>query len=150
MKEILIILQNALSYGGDMSLSVINYLLLCVVVMPFVASELKEKTRLWWLVFTVAFVLQVSFWFVLKVQGISIIWNALLGFLILCLFRLKTQLQIKTIGYFSVGAALVANLYFALRFPLITSIAHASALVLGMLFHLALKLNNSRLSFKKV
>uniref|UniRef100_UPI00321681E2 hypothetical protein n=1 Tax=uncultured Draconibacterium sp. TaxID=1573823 RepID=UPI00321681E2 len=142
MSDIFSILYNALTYNGDFILSLINYLVLCILILPFVLTELKLKVRLWWTVLLFSFLLQASFWFILHVQGISIIWNALLGFLLLLLIRLKKQLSVKTQNwiYFSIAVAVLANLYFGRHFPPITSIAHAAAIVLGLFFHLILKI----------
>lgn len=136
MKDIFTILLNALSYNGDFLLSIINYVLLIIVILPFVVTDLKTKASYWWIVLLCSFLLQALLWFVLQVQGISIIWNALFGFLLLVFIRRESQWSAKSkvLIYFSMGATVFANLYFGLSLPFITSIAHIAAIVFGMGF----------------
>ncbi len=135
-------LLNALSYQGDVLLSVINYSLLMVAILPFVVTSLRTKVSFWWIVLLSSFLLQAVLWFALYVQGISIIWNALFGFLMIVFFRQKTGLsnKHKILIYFAMGMLVLGNVYFGFRFPPITTIAHVSAIVFGMLFSLGRKL----------
>jgi len=131
MNNIFTILYRALTYGENWWFTVLNYVVLLVVLIPFWTTKLKITVKKWWVVLLVSFVIQAVFWFVLRVQGISIIWNAMLGLLLFYIFRFRLKRN-KT-DYpivFTICIALAADVYFAFIAPLITTIAHISAILL--------------------
>ncbi|WP_321309281.1 hypothetical protein [Marinifilum fragile] len=146
MDDIITTLFNGLTYGGDVKLSVLNYFLLAVVIMPFFLSAMKSISKGWAIVFTIAFLIQSLFWFVLKAQGISIVWNALAGVLVLVLFRHRLSMLMKTKWMIlaSITVVMLADVYFGLMFPPITSIAHVAAFLLGVILYLLVGIKKNR------
>lgn len=138
MDNIVTTLFNGLTYGGDLKLSVLNYALLVVAMLPFFLSALQSIAKRWRIVLIVAVAVQATFWFVLRAQGISIVWNALAGMLVLVAFRHRLSLLMKTkwMIVISIAVVILADVYFAFTFPLITTIAHGAAFLLGMILYL--------------
>lgn len=99
---------------------------------------MRSIAKRWIIVFVIAFLIQSLFWFVLGAQGISIIWNALAGMLVLMVFRHRLSLLMKTKWMIvaSIAVVILADVYFGLIFPLITTIAHVAAFLLGVILYL--------------
>ncbi|WP_321296251.1 hypothetical protein [Marinifilum fragile] len=146
MNDIITTLFNGLTYGGDVKLSVLNYFLLAVAVMPFFLSAMKSISKRWAIVFSIAFLIQSLFWFVLKAQGISIVWNALAGVLVVVLFRHRLSMLMKTKWMIlaSITVVILADVYFGLMFPPITTIAHVAAFLLGVVLYLLVEIIKNR------
>ncbi|PXY01453.1 hypothetical protein DF185_08180 [Marinifilum breve] len=138
MDDIITTLFSGLTYGGDVKISVINYALLAVAIMPFFLPNMRTIAKGWTIVLAIAFVIQSLFWFVLGAQGISIVWNVLAGMLVLVAFRHRLSLLMKTKWMIvaSITAVMLADVYFGLIFPLITTIAHLAAFLLGITLYL--------------
>ncbi len=131
-------LYQALSYSGNCIFVLINYFLLSCTLFVYLFTKLKRVNTQWWIPTLLATILQVLFWFLLKVQGISIIWNAISGMLLLDYLRSRKGLDTKekiTI-YLVLLFVLAGDLYFAIIAPLITTIAHICAILLGILLRL--------------
>ncbi|MCY1633237.1 hypothetical protein [Marinifilum sp. D737] len=140
MNDIITTLFNGFTYGGDLKLSVLNYALLVVAVLPFFLPMLQSIAKRWGIVLIVAVVVQATFWFVLRAQGISIIWNAIAGMLVLVVFRHRLSLLMKTkwMIVVSIAVVILADVYFGFTFPLITTIAHGAAFLFGVILYLML------------
>ncbi|WP_321515510.1 hypothetical protein [Marinifilum fragile] len=146
MDDIITTLFNGLTYGGDVKLSVTNYALLAVAMMPFFLPAMKSISKRWAMVFTIAFLIQSLFWFIINAQGISIVWNALAGMLVLVVIRHRLSMLMKTKWMIlaSITVVMLADVYFGLIFPLITSIAHVAAFLLGMILYLLVGFKKNR------
>ncbi|RKD96845.1 hypothetical protein [Marinifilum flexuosum] len=146
MDDIITTLFNGLTYGGDLKLSVLNYALLVIAMLPFLLPAVKSIAKRWGIVFIIAVLVQSTFWFVLGVQGISIIWNALAGMLMLVVVRHGTSL-LKNAKWFvlaSIAIVILGDVYFGLIFPLITTIAHVAAFLLGVILYLLVGFRKDR------
>lgn len=146
MNDILTILFNGLTYGGDLNLTIINYAITVITIIPFLSTNLKSIVFRWKLILLIAVILQSFFWFILLAQGISIIWNTLAGLLIIVLLRIKSQLSKNTMFliYLSIVSAIIADVYFGVSFPLITTIAHLVAIAMGIFLYFLLMPKKSR------
>ncbi|MDQ2178356.1 hypothetical protein [Marinifilum sp. D714] len=146
MDDIITTLFNGLTYGGDVKLSVLNYFLLAVAMMPFFLQAMRSISKGWAIVFTIAFLIQSLFWFILKAQGISIVWNALAGMLVLVVIRHRLYMLMKTKWMIlaSVAVVILADVYFGLIFPLISTIAHVAAFLLGVVLYLLVEIIKNR------
>lgn len=139
MKEYLEILINGLFYGGDLSLSVVNYFLVLITLIPFLLTKLKKINR-WKIILVVSALVQATFWFVLYAQGVSIIWNCMLGVFLGAYFQNKSGFinREKYLIYSSILLAVFGDIYYGIIFPMITTIAHLSALVMGLVLYFVL------------
>lgn len=76
--------------------------------------------------------IQSAFWAFMNVQGISIIWSAYAGMLIEGMISNMPKSNFKKgVSIVSLIAAAGAFSYYAITFPAITSVAHASSMILG-------------------
>ncbi len=144
MTEFTNTLYNALFYLGDWLFVRINYFLLLTALSVYLFFGIKRVNRWWWISTLIATFLQILLWFMLNAQGISIIWNAISGMLLLDFLRNRKELSIKekTAILFVFTLILSGNIYFSFITPLITTIAHISALFLGMILQLIFSLPN--------
>ena len=135
MKDVFITLYSALTYNGNWWFVGLNYFMLFLSIIPFVFTSLKNQDKKVWITFFIAVVVQAIFWFGLKVTGISIVWNAMLGVLIFDIFHFYKKLVRveKLIAGLSVIALLAADIYFLLTTAIITTVAHCSAILLGLI-----------------
>ncbi len=116
---------------------VINYALIILVLLPYVFVLRGAKGSdgwAWATCLAIALVVQVLLWFAVGATGVSIVWSALAGFLLMDLWRgdiggahANTFMALLALG--GAGAGIV---YYALTFPLITTIAHICAVLLGI------------------
>ncbi len=131
-------LYGALTYTENWTFVLINYIILAGVILIYLLTKLKKLNPKWWLITLLATILQMIFWVMLRAQGISIIWNAVAGMLVIDYFRFRIELQLKVKIQIWIVFLLVisGDLYFAIITPLITSIAHCSAIVMGLILRL--------------
>ena len=129
------ILFNGFTYSGDVVLSLFNYILIALTFSPFLSKNLKEHLTGGVIVLVIAFCVQILLWFLFYAQGVSVVWNFLVGALILSAIKIKlAKINISLLSiYIILPVILASNIYFGLIFPFITTAAHISSILLGAL-----------------
>ena len=147
MNNIVQTVIDALTYKESIEPCIINYALIGVAVLPYLVSPIQSKeNRLSWLwaLITSVFV-QVLIWFAFNAIGVSVIWCAVIGFNVIYFRITASRLTSVTRVLFLIGyvLALIGGLYYFVMLPLITTIAHALAFLMGIgLFYLYKNLPN--------
>jgi len=146
MKEFRHVIRRGLTYEGDGRRRdvVINYTLIILVLLPYVFTQQYLEgsgDSAWAACLAIALVVQVLLWFVVGATGVSIIWSALAGFILMDLWRMgigaaqpNTFLALLALG--GAGAGIV---YYAFTFPPITTIGHVCAVTLGVVVWFVLR-----------
>ncbi len=137
MKEFRHVIRRALTYEGQVRDVVINYALIVLVVLPYVFVRNRAGGPGGWgwtVCLAIALVVQVLLWFAVQATGVSIIWSALAGFLLMDLWRramgdAQPNRYLALLALVSTGAGIV---YYALTFPPITTIAHICTVAFGI------------------
>ncbi len=131
------VIRRGLTYEGQIRDVLINYTLIILVLLPYVFAEQRtggSRDWAWAAILAIALLVQVLLWFAVRATGVSIIWSALAGFILMDLWRggmggaqRNTYLALLVLG--GAGAGIV---YYALTYPPITTIAHLCAVLLGI------------------
>ena len=138
-------LTNGFTYSGTTFHMLINYGLIVLTLLPLILLSKTEKIKPWHFAFIFSFLFQIFLWFFPGAEGVSVVWCAMAGFGLMHL--LKNRLAITMAKYQLVGIslfpALIGNVYYAVTFPLITTIAHVCAVLMGMgLYFLGWRMEN--------
>jgi hypothetical protein len=128
---------NGLTYEGNVMHSRINYSLIVITVMPFPVSSRhlpKVRVRRWIICLLIALAAQIILWFVADAIGVSVIWCTMAGYLLMERIHLSRTLELFRHHLFTTAliCALGAILYYALTFPMITTLAHGIAVLMGI------------------
>ena len=131
-----------LTYGGDFHACIVNYCVLaymatlCVAFFVFSHRGAAAATRCYhaggWLLLSLLLVAyQIGLCLVVGCAGISIVWNALAGFVL----GGATRLGCAKARHFELLLAPIAavDAYYAMTAPPITTVAHLCAIALGLL-----------------
>lgn len=146
-----VIIRGA-TYSGSWFHTAINYALIAVVVLPYLfPNQLNSGVRRTWVYpLVISIILQVAFWFTLGVQGVSIVWCVMTGFTAAVLFAQRrsersanVRRNVRRTMIFSLAAAFAGTVFYAVSFPPITTIAHVSAVILGITLFAALRIVKS-------
>jgi len=149
-------LECILTYAGSKNDIAINY---SVLFATLIASSVVLRThcyspsanficaRLVWMIIALlgltAF--QITLCFSLGCSGISIIWNAMDGFLVANYWQRKKYSDENlnannslnlVMGHACVAVGLAADIYYAILSEILTTVAHVCAVLLGMLLYL--------------
>ena|SRR5688500_8083243 len=151
MDDALHTIGNGLSYGGQLLHIFINYALILLTVAPFLLNghRLASSKQQGWIVNLVVITcLQVVVWFLAGGVGVSLIWCAMACFLALHYWRggFAEAEKRKRLTQVALIAALAAIVYYAVAFPVITTVAHLIALLVGMILFLIVGYKGSRLT----
>ena len=134
------VIADGLTYGGNLPHSLTNYGLIAVTTAPFLVPEGRAAApqgpiaRRWAGCLLIAFAVQVALWFGAGAVGVSVVWCAMAGYGLIALTSAPeasgpARRALLKVG---LGAALVGVLYYAVTFPVITTVAHGAALVMGL------------------
>lgn len=120
---------DILSYQNNLLQCLINYFL---IMITFLASyKALESHRLYlYSVFVGLFAFQIGICFAQDCFGVSIVWNALVGLL------LVNWTSLCKVTWASIVCSISADFAYAITFDAITSIAHACAIILGLILGL--------------
>lgn len=138
MNDILRTMINGLTYEGQWLHILINYSLIIMTVAPFVRkgdlSAQKVEHQGWKICLAIITLLQIAVRFRADAVGVSLIWSAMAGFLALTDWRgARTQAKREPrLTQIALAAVCGALLYYAVAFPVITTVAHMVALLIGM------------------
>lgn len=151
MNNALHTIGNGLSYGGQLLHILINYTLILLTVAPFLLNgdrPAKLKQQGWIVNLVVITFLQIVVWFVPGGVGVSLIWCAMAGYLALHYWRagFEDAEKRKRLAQIALIAALATIVYYAVAFPVITTVAHLIALLVGMILCLIVGYRGSRLT----
>ncbi|PSR51955.1 hypothetical protein AHMF7605_29025 [Adhaeribacter arboris] len=130
-------LVTGATYAGSFHHSSINYTLLLIAILPHLMGreQLAKKNQSSWLwTLLSSTLIQISLWFLVNAIGISLIWNALAGFNLLFFTRNNYLLAYLKRLFFLSGFTIIfmAIVYYLIIFPVITTIAHVIAILLGV------------------
>ncbi|MBX3014608.1 MAG: hypothetical protein KF832_24020 [Caldilineaceae bacterium] len=139
MDDLWLTLMNSLTYEGHWLHAWLNAMLIVLTVLPFLRAPRPPGWRPhqgWKLCLGIITLLQVALWFLADAVGVSLIWCAMAGFLAGESWRGGfTQ---NRLAQAALLAALAAIVYYAIAFPLITTVAHLVAVLVGVTFFLRL------------
>ena len=124
---------TALGYDG----SVLDTVLNAVVLIAVLTALSAQRRSPWWIVLIVMAVLQVALWLAAGAVGFSVVWAGLAGAVVVELVvRSGSRPRQHSMLVIALVVVLAAIIYYAVTLPLITTIAHLLALVLGVGIHL--------------
>ena len=124
---------TALGYDG----SVLDMALNAVVLIAVLTALSAQRRSPWWIVLIVMAVLQVALWLAAGAVGFSVVWAGLAGAVVVELVvRSGSRPRQHSMLVIALVVVLAAIIYYAVTLPLITTIAHLLALVLGVGIHL--------------
>jgi len=149
MNEWISTIENGLSYNGSTLHMLINYFLIAISVLPYcIESVRRTKHRAWVLALCIVSLVQVLLWFLLGVVGVSVIWCAMTGYLLIDFKRRGLKPARKNgMMLFSILMGVGGIFYYFITFPMLTTVAHVVALLIGAgLFLLLVKKEKYRLS----
>lgn len=130
------VLIRGATYSGSWFHSILNYALIAVTMLPYHSAGRSRRplglTWLWPLL--VATVLQVAFWFTLGVEGVSIVWCTMAGFTgsVLVTGGQALSPAVRSAALLSLVSGGAAVAFYSVTTPIITTVAHVAALVLGI------------------
>ena len=150
MNETLQTLVNGLTYEGEMLDSVIGYALIALSLAPYLlipSQEPGRDSRGWIVCLTIVAILQVTVWFTVPVVGVSLVWCAMGGYLLMDYSRgnMSRSRKRQLLAILALVTALMGIVYCAVAFPIITTIAHISAVLVGISLFLGVKYLGDRL-----
>jgi len=120
---------TALGYDG----SVLDTVLNAVVLIAVLTALSAQRRSPWWIVLIVMAVLQVALWLAAGAVGFSVVWAGLAGAVVVELgVRSGSRPRQLSMLVIALVVVLAAIIYYAVTLPLITTIAHLLALVLGV------------------
>ena len=120
---------TALGYDG----SVLDTALNAVVLIAVLTALSAQRRSPWWIVLIVMAVLQVALWLAAGAVGFSVVWAGLAGAVVVELgVRSGSRPRQHSMLVIALVVVLAAIIYYAVTLPLITTIAHLLALVLGV------------------
>ena len=120
---------TALGYDG----SVLDTVLNAVVLIAVLTALSAQRRSPWWIVLIVMAVLQVALWLAAGAVGFSVVWAGLAGAVVVELVvRSGSRPRQHSMLVIALVVVLAAIIYYAVTLPLITTIAHLLALVLGV------------------
>jgi len=120
---------TALGYDG----SVLDTALNAVVLIAVLTALSAQRRSPWWIVLIVMAVLQVALWLAAGAVGFSVVWAGLAGAVVVELgVRSGSRPRQLSMLVIALVVVLAAIIYYAVTLPLITTIAHLLALVLGV------------------
>lgn len=137
MSDILHILGNGLTYEGQLLHIIINYTLIILTVAPFLLhrdSSNNRKHRGWLESFAIITFFQVVVWFAMNAVGVSLIWCTMAGYIGVCYWRdgLRQEKVTNRWTLVALLSAFAAIIYYAVVFPIITTVAHVVAVLIGI------------------
>jgi len=135
MNQIVQNLYKGMTYYESWSFVFVNYSLLLVSLVPFFVIRHEKFGKSIRITLWIAIAIQVAFWLTLQAVGISIIWNTMLGALMVdfILFRKHLNKQNWLVIGLAMLILLSADIYYLITLPIITSIAHLAAILLGII-----------------
>jgi len=120
---------TALGYDGSVLDTVLNAVVLIAVLTALSAQRRSPS----WIVLIVMAVLQVALWLAAGAVGFSVVWAGLAGAVVVELdVRSGSRPRQLSMLVIALVVVLAAIIYYAVTLPLITTIAHLLALVLGV------------------
>lgn len=137
MNNLLQIISDGLTYEGNVLHSCINYGLIAITIAPrFVLPKRSHisRGRQWMACLLIAVGVQIVLWFGLGAVGVSVVWSTLAGYSLIERVSGSEAHESVYRGVLNVAllSALVGILYYAVTFPIITTIAHGVALLMGV------------------
>lgn len=97
-----------------------------------------NEVLLYLLVILLVHLVQITFWYSLNTYGISLIWNALFGFVAMRHYKHKLYKRCNKnfthLTFIALFIGIIFNFYFMFKFEAITTIAHITSLIVGSLF----------------
>lgn len=135
------VIADGLTYGGNLSHTLVNYGLIAVTTAPFLLLEDRAVAvpqgplaRRWAECLLIALAVQVALWFGADAVGVSVVWCAMAGYGLLALTSASEAFgpARRTLLKIGFGGALVGVLYYGAAFPVITTVAHGAALAMGL------------------
>lgn len=149
MNEWISTIENGLSYNGSALHMLINYFLIGISVLPYcIGTVRRQSSGAWVLALLIVSLVQVLLWFLLGVVGVSVIWCAMTGYLLVDFKRRGLKLAWKNgLMLFSILMGVGGIFYYFISFPMLSTVAHVVALLIGGgLFLLFVKKEKYRLS----
>lgn len=137
MNEVLRTIVNGLTYEGQVFHILINYTLIILTVLPFLRnpdSSTSWERHGWKICLGIITLLQIVVWFIADAVGVSLIWSAMAGFLAFAYWRggFEQAQNKKRLVQIALTATFAAIVFYAVAFPVITTIAHVVALFVGL------------------
>ena len=137
MNYALQVIVAGLTYNGSLLHIFINYSLIALTLVPFLAPGAHGSSRLgyhWAPCFLIALAVQILLWFIADAVGVSVIWATMAGYsLVLRTTRREAytpdRRRLLTVALVS---ALIGIVYYAVTLPFITTVAHVIAVLLGI------------------
>ena len=142
MNNFLRVIRRGVTYDGQVRDVAISYALIAIALLPYVFAGQRPAGSTdwsWAACLGIALVVQVLLWFAVRATGVSIIWSALAGYTLVELWSGGTGIANGFLALVAVGGAGAGIVYYGLIYPLITTIAHLCAVVLGVGIWLGLR-----------
>lgn len=137
MDDPLQIIVAGLTYNGSLLHIPINYGLIAITLVPFLAPGAHGSARLgsrWVGCFLIALAVQVLLWFVVDAVGVSVIWATMAGYSLMLRTTRREAYTPDRRRLLTVAlvCALIGIVYYAVTLPFITTVAHVIAVLLGI------------------
>ena len=137
MNSFLQVLRRGMTYDGRIAHVLINYALIILVLLPnvFIGQRMEGSPDWTWMTcLGIALLVQVLLWFIAQASGVSIVWSALAGYTLIAYGTRGTGSaeQNGFLALLALSSAGCAIVYYAVTYPLITTIAHICAVLLGI------------------
>ena len=140
MDQIVQTFVDGITYSGSLKHTLINHALLLIAILPHLVGRtqmMMKNNSNWIYALFSGTVVQILIWFSLNVVGISLIWSALTGFnLIFFYVNNNSPLSLKkAIFVSSFAIVFIAIIYYFIISPIITTVAHFLAILMGSGFY---------------
>lgn len=152
MSDILHTLSNGLTYEGQLLHIIINYTLIILTIVPFLLdrdSSTNWKYRGWIVSFVIITSFQVAVWFLIDAVGVSLIWCTMAGYIVVYywLDGLRQDKVTNRLARVALLSAFAVMVYYAVVFPIITTVAHVVAVLIGIgLFFIMRSISKNKLT----
>lgn len=135
MGDPLQVIGAGLTYNRNVLHMLINYSLIAITLVPFLAPGAHGSSRMgyrWAGCFLIALAIQVLLWFVAGVVGVSVIWSAMAGYSLMLRMTGAYTPDRRRLLTVALASVLIGIVYYAVTLPLITTVAHVVAVMLGI------------------
>jgi hypothetical protein len=124
---------SGLTYDVDILAMIINYGMIAATLASFLLDAVAKRSK-WIICLVVSLIIQMLLWFVADAIGVSIVWCTMGGFLALTYWNKGSERHPFVIGVLLTTVAVIV--YYAITYPIITTIAHVLAIIVGILIYL--------------
>lgn len=137
LNNLLPIFVKGLTYQGNLPHSLLNYSLIVLTLAPFIVFPRRSRAftpRRWFGCLLIAVGVQVLLWLSVGAVGVSVVWCTMAGYgLMAYADDRSTHAPLRRrLFILALVSALIAIGYYAVTFPLLTTLAHGLAVVMGV------------------